>query len=80
MCDGDRQKGRWIVRKRVCVEREGGKKKKKEREQSEWKERIFLFNKIQKKETTGSICISRICGFFHFYCMKISTLKLILKR
>ena len=31
-------------------EREGGKKKKKEREQREWKKRIFLFNKIQKKK------------------------------
>ena len=40
MCDGDRQKGRWIVRKRVCVEREGGKRGRKEKEERERTERM----------------------------------------
>ena len=35
MCDGDRQKGRWIVRKRVCVWKEREERKKEERERTE---------------------------------------------
>ena len=77
-CNGSAME-HWADRKRGRKEREERKRRKRENRENRRRE-YFCSIKSRKKETTGSICISRICGFFHFCRMRISTLKLILKR